>query len=45
MVSAVMGKLELDSKNLRKILDVLKKKPSFYKEAIALLEGEYFKKP
>ena len=40
MVSAIMGKLELDSKNLKRILDVLKKKPNFYKEAIALLEGK-----
>ena len=41
LVSALMDKLELDSENLRSIVEVLKKKPrNFYKEIIALLEGK-----
>jgi len=42
MVSAMMNKLELDARNLRDIVEVLKKKPILYKEAIALLEGKKY---
>ena len=40
LVSAIMDKLDLDRKNVTSILEVLKKKPNFYRETIALLEGK-----
>ena len=40
IVSAIMAKLRLDSNNLGCIVEVLKGKPSLYREAIALLEGK-----
>ena len=40
IVSGIIAKLRLDSNNLGCIVEVLKRKPILYREAIALLEGK-----
>ena len=40
IVSGIMAKLHLDPSNLRNIVELLKKKASLFREAIAILEGK-----